>query len=73
MNSETYVLGYPIAEKPAIGARVRAFAATLGPGSVLALVYRKGDGIGVREALACPLTAPEYDITKALEAHLNGA
>ena len=71
MSSETFVLGGPISEKVTIGALVRQYAATLGPGHVEALIENHGNRLVVRDAIACPLTAREKNIRAKLETHLN--
>jgi hypothetical protein len=71
MTSETFIVGGPIVEKIAIGARVGRFAAALGPGHVEASVENRGNRRVVSEAHAYPLTAREYDIRSKLEQHLN--
>ena len=71
MTSETFVLGVPISEKVAVGARVRRHAATLGAGHVEALVENHGNSLVVVYARACPLTALDYDIRGRLETYLN--
>lgn len=73
MTSETFVFGGPVSEKVAIGARVRRYALRLGAGHVQALVENRESLIRVREARAFPLTAPDYDIRRLLEAHLHRA
>jgi hypothetical protein len=71
MTSETFVLGGPIPEKVAVGARVRQYAANLGPGHVEAAVANYGDRLGVLEARAFPLTRRDFDIRSELQACLN--
>ncbi len=71
MTSETWVLGGPVVEKVAIGARVGQFAATLGPGFVEAWVKNYGDRVVVGGAQAYPLTDRAFDVSSQLERHLN--
>jgi hypothetical protein len=71
MTSEAFILGGPISEKVAIGARIREYAKTLGLGHVDAVAENPGNRVAVREAWACPSTAREYDIRRDLERHLN--
>jgi hypothetical protein len=71
MTSETWISGGPIAEKVAIGAMVREFAATLGLGHVEASVRNYGDRLVVCDAIAWPLTAREQNVRAKLQAHLN--
>lgn len=71
MTSETFVFCCPIPEKIAIGAKVRAFAATQGAGKVEAIVVKTPEGLRVPTALAYPITACEYSVRQEVEQHLN--
>lgn len=71
MNSETYVFGVSVSEKPAVGRLVGAYAASLGPGFLEAAV-ECGDGrFTVNCAVAYPLNGRPIDIRRQLEAALN--
>lgn len=73
MTSETFVFGGPISEKAAIGARVRRYAESLGPGHVEAAVENCGARVRVVDARAFPLTAQDYGIHRQLERYLDEA